>query len=85
LTEAAFAQPEVLRVEIHHDKANIASAGVPRKLGFRLVREVGDEITAPSELGVSCEWQMTQEEWHTYHPQPALPWLPHTASAPPRT
>lgn len=63
LTNAAFHQPEIARVEIHHDKANIASAGVPRKLGFRLVREVPDEPEAPSEIGISCEWQTTRAEW----------------------
>ena len=59
----AFHQPEIARVEIHHHKANIASAGVPRKLGFRLVREVPDEPEAPGEIGISCEWQTTRAEW----------------------
>ena len=63
LTAAAFEDPEIARVEIHHDKANLASAGVPRKLGFRLVREVADEVEAPSEVGISCEWQITRTEW----------------------
>ena len=63
LTNAAFHQPEITRVEIHHDKANVASAGVPRKLGFRLMREVPDEPEAPGEVGVSCEWKITRAEW----------------------
>lgn len=63
LADAAFGRPEVQRVEIHHDKANVASSGVPPKLGFRLVREVRDEITAPGEVGISCEWEMTRERW----------------------
>jgi hypothetical protein len=33
LTNAAFTVPEITQVEIHHDKANVASAGVPRSLG----------------------------------------------------
>jgi ribosomal-protein-serine acetyltransferase len=63
LTNAAFHQSEIARVEIHHDKANVASAGVPRKLGFRLSREVPDEPEAPAEVGISCEWQITPAEW----------------------
>jgi RimJ/RimL family protein N-acetyltransferase len=34
LTDAAFTVAGIERVEIHHDKANVASAGVPRRLGF---------------------------------------------------
>lgn len=35
LTRVAFEVDGVQRVEIHHDPANLASQGVPRKLGFR--------------------------------------------------
>jgi RimJ/RimL family protein N-acetyltransferase len=63
LTNAAFELPEISRVEIHHDQANEASAGVPRTLGFRHVREVTDTPQAPGEVGVSWEWQVTREEW----------------------
>ena len=68
LTDAAFARAELDRVEIHHDKANEASAGVPRKLGFRLVREVADRPQAPSEVGISCEWRLTRDEWERRPP-----------------
>jgi ribosomal-protein-serine acetyltransferase len=64
LTDAAFSDPAITRVEIHHDQANQASAGVPRKLGFDLARERVDEIQAPGESGVSCEWQITRQQWH---------------------
>jgi ribosomal-protein-serine acetyltransferase len=64
LTDAAFSDPAITRVEIHHDQANQASAGVPRKLGLRLVRERVDEIQAPGESGISCEWQITRQQWH---------------------
>jgi ribosomal-protein-serine acetyltransferase len=63
LTDAAFSDPAITRVEIHHDQANQASAGVPRKLGMRLVRERVDEIQAPGESGISCEWQVTRQQW----------------------
>jgi RimJ/RimL family protein N-acetyltransferase len=58
MTERAFALPGVDHVEIHHDKANLASDRVPAKLGFTLVREVPDEIVAPAESGISCEWRL---------------------------
>jgi ribosomal-protein-serine acetyltransferase len=64
LTDAAFSDPAITRVEIHHDQANQASAGVPRKLGWRLVRERVDEIQAPGESGISCEWQVTRQQWY---------------------
>jgi ribosomal-protein-serine acetyltransferase len=72
LIEAAFARAGITHVEIHHDKANVASGGVARKLGFQLVREVRDEIEAPSEIGVSCEWRLNRDRWTHLHagPQP---------------
>ncbi len=45
LTDHAFARPDIDRVEIHHDRANVASEGVPRALGYRLV---GDRAAASS-------------------------------------
>jgi ribosomal-protein-serine acetyltransferase len=65
LINAAFSDPAVMRVEIHHDRANQASAGVPGKLGLRLARERVDEIQASRESGISCEWQITRQQWHT--------------------
>lgn len=50
LTDAAFEQTDITHVEIHHDKANEASAGIPRKLGFRFVREFQDGPEAPAEV-----------------------------------
>jgi RimJ/RimL family protein N-acetyltransferase len=63
LTDAAFAVAEVERVEIHHDKANVASAGVPRRLGYRLAAETPQPPAAPAELGVDCAWRMTRDDW----------------------
>jgi len=56
LTQAAFATPSIARVEIRHDKANTASAGVPERLGFTFVGETSDEITAPAEVGIEVRW-----------------------------
>ncbi len=63
LTEAAFSVPVITRVEIHHDKANRASEGVPRKLGFRLVDEAPDEPAAPAESGICCRWRVDRTTW----------------------
>jgi ribosomal-protein-serine acetyltransferase len=43
MAETAFADPTVTHVEIHHDPRNIASAGVPEKLGFTRTEESDDE------------------------------------------
>jgi RimJ/RimL family protein N-acetyltransferase len=63
LTSAAFTLPEITHVEIHHDKANEASGGVPRRLGYQLVEEAPDEPEAPAEVGTECRWRMTRQRW----------------------
>ena len=59
LTSTALAIDGIDRVEIHHDKANEASAGVPSKLGYTLVREEPRDPTAPGETGIMCIWRFT--------------------------
>jgi RimJ/RimL family protein N-acetyltransferase len=56
LTEAAWALPDVERVEIHCDEANVASAAVPARLGYRLDRIEDDEPKAPAVSGRSMIW-----------------------------
>jgi hypothetical protein len=51
LADAALAEPGIAAVEIHH-KANRASAGVPRKLGYRFVGEAPDGKHAPADVGI---------------------------------
>ena len=63
LTSVAFGLPDTTHVEIHHDKANLASGRIPEKLGFRLVREESDGIEAPGETGVSCTWRIERDAW----------------------
>ena len=63
LTNAAFAIPDIERVEVHHDKVNGASAGVPRRLGYRFVGEQRDEVTAPADSGIECVWRIERGEW----------------------
>ena len=58
MVQRAFAIDGVTYVEIHHDKANLASRRVPEKLGFTLIRERKDDISAPGEIGISCDWRL---------------------------
>lgn len=61
LAGRAFALPGVDHLEIHHDKANLASRRVPEKLGYTLVCQVEDEIRAPAQCGTSFEWRLTRD------------------------
>jgi len=63
LTDAALSLPGITHVEIHHDKANRASAGVPRKLGFRWLGEAPDKPEAPADLGIEWRWRMDRASW----------------------
>lgn len=63
LTDAALALPDISHVEIHHDKANVASAGVPRKLGFQFLGEGRGEPEAPGDLGIEWRWRMNKAVW----------------------
>lgn len=56
LTRAALALPLIVKVEIHCDEANVRSAAIPQRLGYRLDRTDQDEITAPGEIGRSMIW-----------------------------
>jgi RimJ/RimL family protein N-acetyltransferase len=55
-TGVAMALPGARRAEIHCDEANTASAGVPRKLGYRLDRVEAHEREAPGEVGRRMIW-----------------------------
>jgi RimJ/RimL family protein N-acetyltransferase len=68
LTTAAFTVPDIERVEILHDKANAASAGVPRRLGFTLADETQAAVTSPGEIGIDCRWLVTRQEWMSKRP-----------------
>jgi RimJ/RimL family protein N-acetyltransferase len=56
VTSAAEALPGIRQVQIHCDEANVASAGVPRKLGYRLDRIEAHEPEAPGERGRRMIW-----------------------------
>jgi RimJ/RimL family protein N-acetyltransferase len=64
LTTVAFTLPGIEVVEIHHDRANLASEGVPRKLGYSLVGERPRRgAPSPAESGTFLIWRMTREDW----------------------
>jgi RimJ/RimL family protein N-acetyltransferase len=63
LTTAAFRLPGISRVEIHCDQANLKSAAVPARLGYRLDRIEPDEPTAPREVGRSMIWVIRAGDW----------------------
>jgi len=63
LTGAAFALSDIDSVEIHCDEANVASACVPRKLGYRLDRIVDNTIQAADETGRSMIWILDRDAW----------------------
>jgi RimJ/RimL family protein N-acetyltransferase len=56
MTPVALGMPGVLRVEIHCDEANAASAAIPRKLGYRLDGVYPHEPEAPGERGQRMIW-----------------------------
>jgi ribosomal-protein-serine acetyltransferase len=60
LCERAFADPAIDRVEVHHDRANVASGGVPAKLGFEHVSDTPRPPQAPAEEGVERVWRLTR-------------------------
>jgi len=69
LTPVALELSGARRVEIHCDEANIASAAIPRKLGYRLDRVEAHEREAPGERGRRMIWVWdppggaTEAEW----------------------
>jgi ribosomal-protein-serine acetyltransferase len=63
LTDAAFEVPGIIRVEIRHDQANHASAGIPRGLGFEFLGVQAREPVAPAETGMQWRWRMGKATW----------------------
>jgi RimJ/RimL family protein N-acetyltransferase len=56
ITQAAEALNDVQRVEIHTDEANVRSAAIPPKLGYRLDRVDTRQPEAPAETGRLQIW-----------------------------
>jgi ribosomal-protein-serine acetyltransferase len=57
LTDAAFALPGIIRVEIVHDELNTASEAVPRKLGFTRVGTTLLENPPSAGTGIGVIWR----------------------------
>ena len=67
VTDHAFARPDIDRLEIHHDRANVASEGIPRRLGYALVGEEPSVIATPEQSGVHLIWRLTRDDWAAQH------------------
>lgn len=65
LTDAAFADPRIDRVEIRHDATNAPSSRIPAKLGYVRVDDLRRPPVAPAETGVDHVWRVTREAWLT--------------------
>lgn len=57
LTEEGLGLPGIKAMEIHCDQANARSAGIPPRLGYRLLRIEPDEPQTPAEAGRSMVWR----------------------------
>ena len=60
LVEQAFRLPGVNRVEIVHDELNVASAAIPRKLGFTEVGRRPLDVRPPAGSGTGVVWRLTR-------------------------
>ena len=66
MTDAAFTHlADVDRVEIHMDCSNLASARIPEKLGYRLIRTEPSEKVALGHTGTQYIWETRRDEWPT--------------------
>jgi RimJ/RimL family protein N-acetyltransferase len=63
LTAVGYALRGIERMEIHCDEANLASAAVPPKLGYRLTGRLDHEPEAPGEVGTRLIWVQYRREW----------------------
>jgi RimJ/RimL family protein N-acetyltransferase len=64
LTSAAFEYvPNTSTIKISMDRANDASAAVPRKLGFVNVEEYEREVVAPGHSGTGSAWVTSRDDW----------------------
>jgi ribosomal-protein-serine acetyltransferase len=73
LTAAGFGLRGIERMEIHCDEANVRSAAVPPKLGYRLMGRVEHEPEAPGESGCRLIWVLYRREWEAPPPRTPSP------------
>jgi ribosomal-protein-serine acetyltransferase len=63
LVEQAFRLPGVTRVEIVHDELNLASGGIPRKLGFTESGRRPIDPPSPEGTGMGVVWRLAPGDW----------------------
>ncbi len=64
LTSAAFdGDDAIATVKISMDRANVASAAVPRKLGFERDEEYERDIVTPGHSGSGVAWVVRRDDW----------------------
>jgi RimJ/RimL family protein N-acetyltransferase len=62
VTRAALDLPGIGRVEIHHDKANVASGRIPPRIGYEFAGEWPRDKVAPAEIGIEWRWVITRSD-----------------------
>jgi len=68
LTETAFSLSRIEHVEIRCDPENVASAGVPNRLGYSLVGILkGDTVTPAGEPRDTMVWRIGRAEFARWH------------------
>lgn len=66
ITRTAFAQSSIQRTQIRCDPANIASAGVPQRLGYRHIATLPDDgLTPAGKPRDTMVWELTRGEFET--------------------
>lgn len=63
LVDQAFALPGIELVQIVHDELNVASGGIPRKLGFTQLERRPLDHRPPAGTGIGVVWEMTRAQW----------------------
>ncbi len=63
LVDQAFALPGIERVQIVHDELNVASGGIPRKLGFARIEHRPLDHKPLAGTGMGVVWEVTRAHW----------------------
>jgi RimJ/RimL family protein N-acetyltransferase len=69
LTNAAFNSGlDITSVRVSMDRANAASAAVPRKLGFELDDEYDRDVVTPGHSRRAIAWVLARDDWRRRTP-----------------